>query len=341
MRVEDFNYVLPEECIAQTPTEPRDMSRLLLLDKETGAMTHVPAFRNIERYLAAGDVLVFNDTKVIPARLYGRRAESGGKAEVLLLSPMPDGSWECLVKPGKKCPVGQVLVFDDRLRGTVTGKTDFGGRTIRFEADGDFDAILQDIGEMPLPPYIHERLEEKDRYQTVYARETGSAAAPTAGLHFTDELLGRLRAKGVETVFVTLHVGLGTFRPVSVENVEDHVMHREFYSVGAAAAEAVNAAKREGRRIVAVGTTSVRTLESVADEDGMLRETSGATDIFIKPGYRFKVVDALVTNFHLPQSTLLMLVGAMAGRERILAAYETAVAERYRFFSFGDAMFIS
>ena len=340
MKVTDFDYHLPEELIAQHPVEPRDTSRLLTLDKITGEVVHKAHFYELLEELNAGDVLVFNDTKVIPARLYGQRAESGGKVEVLLLTPAGESSWECLVKPGKKCPIGQVIVFDERLKGTVTDKTDFGGRIIKFECTGVFDEVIQDIGEMPLPPYIHEKLEDKDRYQTVYAKEKGSAAAPTAGLHFTPELLEKIKAKGVELEFVTLHVGLGTFRPVSADSIEDHQMHSEFYVVHKDTADRINEAKAAGRRIVAVGTTSVRTLESASTEEGVLQATSGWTQIFIYPGYKFKMVDALVTNFHLPQSTLLMLISALAGREHCLAAYEEAVRERYRFFSFGDAMFI-
>lgn len=340
MKVTDFDYELPEELIAQYPVEPRDTSRLLTLDKISGTVEHKEHFYDLLDELHEGDVLVFNNTKVIPARLYGHREGSGGKVEVLLLTPVGDNKWECLVKPGKKCPIGQVIVFDDRLRATVLDKTDFGGRIVEFTCDGDFDDIIQELGEMPLPPYIHEKLEDKDRYQTVYAKEKGSAAAPTAGLHFTPELLERIKAKGVELEFVTLHVGLGTFRPVSVETIEDHDMHSEFYSVSPDTAKRINDAKTAGRRVIAVGTTSVRTLESATTDDGVLQGTSGWTQIFIYPGYQFKMVDALVTNFHLPQSTLLMLISALAGRDHCLAAYEEAVREKYRFFSFGDAMFI-
>lgn len=340
MKVTDFDYNLPEELIAQHPVEPRDSSRLMLLDKHTGEITHKAAFRQIVDELEAGDVLVFNNTKVLPARLYGHRQGSGGKVEVLLLSPVGDNKWECLVKPGKKCQPGQVIEFDDRLSCKVLEKTDFGGRIVEFTVHGVFDEIIQELGEMPLPPYIHERLEDQDRYQTVYAKEKGSAAAPTAGLHFTPELLEQLRAKGVNLAFVTLHVGLGTFRPVSVDTIEDHDMHREFYTVTQETADIINQAKKEGRRIIAVGTTSVRTMESAANDDGTIRAESGWTQIFIYPGYEWKIVDALITNFHLPQSTLLMLISALAGREHCLAAYEEAVKEKYRFFSFGDAMFI-
>lgn len=340
MKVTDFDYELPEALIAQFPVEPRDTSRLLTLNKVTGAVEHKAHFYELVEELNEGDVLVFNNTKVIPARLYGHREGSGGKVEVLLLTPCGKNRWECLVKPGKKCPVGQVIVFDERLKATVLDKTDFGGRIVEFTVDGIFDDIIQEIGEMPLPPYIHEKLEDKERYQTVYAKEKGSAAAPTAGLHFTPELLEKIKAKGVELEFVTLHVGLGTFRPVSVESIEDHDMHSEFYSVSPETAARINDAKAKGRRIIAVGTTSVRTLESASTDDGVLQGTSGWTQIFIYPGYTFKMVDALVTNFHLPQSTLLMLISALAGREHCLAAYEEAVREKYRFFSFGDAMFI-
>lgn len=340
MKVTDFDYELPEALIAQFPVEPRDMSRLLILNKVTGAVEHKAHFYELVEELNEGDVLVFNNTKVIPARLYGHREGSGGKVEVLLLTPCGENRWECLVKPGKKCPVGQVIVFDERLKATVLDKTDFGGRIVEFTVDGIFDDIIQEIGEMPLPPYIHEKLEDQERYQTVYAKEKGSAAAPTAGLHFTPELLEKIKAKGVELEFVTLHVGLGTFRPVSVESIEDHDMHSEFYSVSPETATRINDAKAKGRRIIAVGTTSVRTLESASTDDGVLQGTSGWTQIFIYPGYTFKMIDALVTNFHLPQSTLLMLISALAGREHCLAAYEEAVREKYRFFSFGDAMFI-
>lgn len=339
MKVTEFDYELPEELIAQHPVEPRDTSRLMTLDKVTGEVGHKAHFYDIIGELGSNDVLVFNDTKVIPARLYGHRKESGGKVEVLLLTPCGENTWECLVKPGKKCPIGQEIVFNEKLSGTVIDKTDFGGRIIRFTVDGVFDDIIQDIGEMPLPPYIHEKLEDQNRYQTVYAREKGSAAAPTAGLHFTPELLERLKAKGVTLAFVTLHVGLGTFRPVSAEVIEDHQMHSEYYVVTQETANIINEARRAGKRIVAVGTTSVRTLES-ATVDGELKAGHDWTQIFIYPGYQYKMVDALITNFHLPQSTLLMLISALAGREHCLAAYKEAVKERYRFFSFGDAMFI-
>lgn len=340
MKVTDFDYELPEELIAQHPVEPRDTSRLMLLDKVTGEVSHRAHFYDIVDEVSDGDVLVFNDTKVIPARLYGHREGSGGKVEVLLLTPCGENRWECLVKPGKKCPIGQVIVFDERLKGTVIDKTSFGGRIVEFSCDGVFDDIIQEIGEMPLPPYIHEKLEDKDRYQTVYADKKGSAAAPTAGLHFTPELLEKLRAKGVTLAFLTLHVGLGTFRPVSAEDIEDHEMHSEYYVVTEETANTINKARRDGKRIIAVGTTSVRTLESATGDDGVLKAGHGWTNIFIYPGYTYKMVDALITNFHLPQSTLLMLISALAGREHCLAAYKEAVKEKYRFFSFGDAMFI-
>ncbi len=338
MKVTDFTYELPEELIAQTPVEPRDSSRLMIYDRATGEIEH-KHFYDIADELQAGDVLVFNDTKVIPARLYGHRQGTGGKVEVLLLTPKGGEKWEVLVKPGKKALPGTVIEFSSELRCRVLDKTDFGGRLVQFECEGSMDEIVDQIGEMPLPPYIHEKLQQKDRYQTVYAREKGSAAAPTAGLHFTPNLLETLKAKGVELVFVTLHVGLGTFRPVSAENIEDHHMHREFYTVTEAAAAAINRAKDEGRRVIAVGTTSVRTLES-AGQSGRVQAGSYWTEIFIYPGYTFHILDGLITNFHLPQSTLLMLISALSDREKILHAYETAVKERYRFFSFGDAMFI-
>lgn len=338
MKLTDFSYDLPKELIAQHPAEPRDHARLMLYDKETGSVEHA-YFYDLVDELQAGDVLVFNDSRVIPARLYGRRVPTGGKVEVLLLTPVGEDRWEVLVKPGKKALPGTTIAFAEGLTGTVEDRTDFGGRIIKFTYDGVFDDIIDRIGEMPLPPYIHEKMDDPDEYQTVYANERGSAAAPTAGLHFTEELLEKIKAKGVEEVFVTLHVGLGTFRPVEEENIEDHEMHSEFYSITPAAAAAINQAKAEGRRVIAVGTTSVRTLESAA-ASGTLKAGSGWTNIFIYPGFTFHVVDALVTNFHLPESTLLMLISALSSREKILKAYEIAVQEKYRFFSFGDAMFI-
>ena len=338
MKLSDFYYDLPKELIAQHPAQQRDHARLMIYDKQTGAVEH-KYFYDLVDELRQGDVLVFNDSRVIPARLYGKRVPTGGKVEVLLLTPVGDDTWEVLVKPGKKALPGTTIEFPMGLTGYVEDRTDFGGRIVKFSYDGVFDDIIDAIGEMPLPPYIHEKLEDPDEYQTVYARERGSAAAPTAGLHFTDELLERIRAKGVETVFVTLHVGLGTFRPVEEENIEDHEMHSEFYSITEEAAQKINKAKAEGRRVVAVGTTSVRTLES-AGVTGTLQAGSGWTNIFIYPGFTFHIVDALVTNFHLPESTLLMLISALSTREKILNAYRIAVEEKYRFFSFGDAMFI-
>ena len=338
MKLTDFSYELPKELIAQHPAEPRDHARLMLYDRKTGAVEH-KHFYDLVDELRAGDVLVFNDSKVIPARLYGKRVPTGGKVEVLLLTPVGEDRWEVLVKPGKKALPGTTIEFPGGLQAEVLDRTDFGGRVVHFTYDGVFDDIIDKIGEMPLPPYIHEKMEDPIEYQTVYARERGSAAAPTAGLHFTDELLQKIRANGVEEVFVTLHVGLGTFRPVEEENIEDHQMHSEFYSITPEAADAINRAKAEGRRIIAVGTTSIRTLES-AGTTGKLKAGSGWTNIFIYPGFTFHIVDALVTNFHLPESTLLMLISALSTREQILHAYEIAVKEKYRFFSFGDAMFI-
>lgn len=338
MKLTDFSYELPKELIAQHPAEPRDHARLMLYDRKTGAVEH-KHFYDLVDELRAGDVLVFNDSKVIPARLYGKRVPTGGKVEVLLLTPVGEDRWEVLVKPGKKALPGTTIEFPGGMQAEVLDRTDFGGRVVHFTYDGVFDDIIDKIGEMPLPPYIHEKMEDPNEYQTVYARERGSAAAPTAGLHFTDELLQKIRDKGVEEVFVTLHVGLGTFRPVEEENIEDHQMHSEFYSITPEAADAINRTKAEGRRIIAVGTTSIRTLES-AGMTGKLKAGSGWTNIFIYPGFTFHIVDALVTNFHLPESTLLMLISALSTREQILHAYEIAVKEKYRFFSFGDAMFI-
>ena len=331
-------YDLPEERIAQTPVEPRDHSRLMVVRRDTGAIEH-KHFYDVIDYLNPGDALVINDTRVIPARLYGERP-TGGACEVLLLKQLAPKKWETLVKPGKKLKPGAEIVFGDgRLRGRVLETTDVGGRIVAFECEGTFEAVLDELGEMPLPPYIHEALEDRERYQTVYAKREGSAAAPTAGLHFTPELLEKIREKGIEIVPVLLHVGLGTFRPVKVENVEDHHMHTEYFEVSEEAAEKVNAARARGNRVIAVGTTSVRTLES-ACESGKLLPMRGDTGIFIRPGYRYQMVDALITNFHLPGSTLMMLVSALYDREKILAAYELAVKEQYRFFSFGDAMLI-
>ncbi len=337
MDVTDFDYDLPKELIAQTPVEPRDSSRLLVMDKNTGELEH-RHFYNLPEYLKPGDLLVFNDTRVIPARLHGFKT-TGAHVEVFLLTRKNATDWEVLVKPGKKLQKGAQIKFSDELSCEILDTTDFGGRIARFHYDGIFEEILDRLGETPLPPYIHEKLKDKERYQTVYNRERGSAAAPTAGLHFTKELLKKIKDMGVEEVFVTLHVGLGTFRPVNESRVEDHKMHREFYTVSQEAADAINKAKREGRRIIAVGTTSVRTLES-AGASGEMKAGGNWTNIFIYPGFQFKFVDALVTNFHLPQSTLVMLVSALSSRERILHAYKVAVENKYRFFSFGDAMFI-
>ena len=331
-------YDLPEERIAQTPVEPRDHSRLMVLHRDTDQIEH-RHFYDVIDYLNPGDVLVINETRVIPARLFGERA-GGGACEVLLLRQLGPKRWETLVKPGKKLKPGAEITFGGgRLRARIAETTDVGGRIVDFDCDGTFEAALDELGEMPLPPYIHERLEDKERYQTVYAKQEGSAAAPTAGLHFTPELLDRIREKGVDVVPVLLHVGLGTFRPVKTENVEEHEMHSEYFEVTAEAAARINAARERGGRVVAVGTTSVRTLESAA-ENGVLLPRRGETSIFIKPGYRFQMVDALITNFHLPGSTLVMLVSALYDREKILAAYEKAVRDGYRFFSFGDAMLI-
>ncbi len=338
MKTSDFMYDLPEELIAQTPIEPRDHSRLLVVDRPTGEVSH-EHFYDILDHLNPGDTLVVNETRVIPARLYGERP-SGGACEVLLLKQVGVKTWETLVKPGKKLKPGAEIVFGGgKMTAKVLSTTDAGGRVVEFECEGTFEAALDELGEMPLPPYIHERLENRERYQTVYAKQEGSAAAPTAGLHFTPALIDKLREKGVEIVPVLLHVGLGTFRPVKAENVEDHEMHSEYYEVTEEAARRINATHERGGRVIAVGTTSVRTLESAA-EGHVLKAGSGWTNIFIKPGYEFKLVDALITNFHLPGSTLVMLVSALMGREKTLEVYEEAVRERYRFFSFGDAMLI-
>ncbi|MCD8360957.1 MAG: tRNA preQ1(34) S-adenosylmethionine ribosyltransferase-isomerase QueA [Acidaminococcaceae bacterium] len=338
MQVKDFTYELPQELIAQHPLEPRDHSRLLVVDKNTGITEH-RHFYDLCAYLRPDDLLVFNDTRVIPARLHGEK-DTGARVEVFLLTRLNSNDWEVLVKPGRKLRVGAKIKFSEELACEIIADTDFGGRVARFCYTGVFEEILDRLGETPLPPYITVPLEDKERYQTVYSRENGSAAAPTAGLHFTKELLQKIRDMGCEEVFVTLHVGLGTFRPVSVEDIKDHVMHREFYSVSPEAAVAINKAKAEGRRIVAVGTTAVRTLEA-AGESGLIKAGGNWTNIFIYPDYRFRLVDALVTNFHLPQSTLLMLVSALSTREIMLATYDEAVRECYRFFSFGDAMFVT
>ncbi|HFU4203382.1 TPA: tRNA preQ1(34) S-adenosylmethionine ribosyltransferase-isomerase QueA [Streptococcus suis] len=341
MNTADFDFYLPEELIAQVPLEQRDSSRLLIVDKTTGNMMD-SHFDHIIDELEPGDALVMNNTRVLPARLYGHKPDTQGHVELLLLKNTQGDQWEVLAKPAKRLKVGAKVAFGDgRLMATIVEELEHGGRIVEFSYEGIFLEVLESLGEMPLPPYIHEKLEDRERYQTVYAKENGSAAAPTAGLHFTQELLKKIEAKGVKLVYLTLHVGLGTFRPVSVDNVEEHEMHSEFYSLSAEAAQTLNEVKRKGRRIVAVGTTSIRTLETIGNKfDGRLEEDSGWTNIFIKPGYSFRIVDAFSTNFHLPKSTLVMLVSAFAGRELTLSAYQHAVEERYRFFSFGDAMFI-
>lgn len=340
MNVKDFYFDLPEEQIAQDPLADRSSSRLLVLDKKTSEYKH-EIFKNVINYLEPGDCLVLNNTKVIPARLFGERAGTQAKIEILLLKRKENDIWETLVKPGKKAKPGTRIIFGGGLLvGEVIDVVEEGNRLIQFTYEGIFEEILDQLGQMPLPPYITHQLQDKNRYQTVYAKYDGSAAAPTAGLHFTPELLEQIRAKGVDIAEVTLHVGLGTFRPVKVENILNHHMHSEFYMIDQEAADKINAAKAAGKRVICVGTTSCRTIESAADENGMLQESSGWTEIFIYPGYQFKVLDCLITNFHLPESTLLMLVSALAGRENVLAAYEEAVKEKYRFFSFGDAMML-
>ena len=338
LKTSDFYYDLPEELIAQTPLEPRDSSRLLVYNRTTGEVFH-RHFRDVGDYLKPGDLLVVNTTKVYPARIFAY-TEHGGKVEILLLKRQNLTDWECLVKPGKKCREGVILVVNEELKAEIISRTDDGGRIVRFIFDGVFEDILSRVGEMPLPPYIHEKLKDKDRYQTVYCKQEGSAAAPTAGLHFTLRLIDELKAKGVEFAEVQLNVGLGTFRPVKTDDLEHHKMHTEYYVIEEENAEKINKAKREGRRVIAVGTTSVRTLETVADENGFVKAQSGDTSIFIYPPYKFKCVEGLITNFHLPESTLVMLVSAFASREKILELYNLAVKEKYRFFSFGDAMFI-
>lgn len=340
MKKEDFYFKLPEELIAQDPLEDRSASRLLVLDKESGKIEH-RMFRDIKAYLKPGDCLVINDTKVIPARLIGSKIGTDAKIEILLLKRKENDIWETLVKPAKKAKPGTKISFGEGLLiGEVIDVVEEGNRLIQFSYQGIFEEILDQLGQMPLPPYITHQLEDKNRYQTVYAKHSGSAAAPTAGLHFTPELLKEIKESGVDIAHVTLHVGLGTFRPVKVENIQEHHMHSEFYHIEASEAEKINRAKREGHRIICVGTTSCRTIESAAKPDGTLSECSGWTEIFIYPGYQFKVLDCLLTNFHLPESTLIMLVSALAGREHVLHAYEEAVKEQYRFFSFGDAMLI-
>jgi len=340
LQVTDFNYDLPKELIAQHPMEKRDECRLMVLDKETGAIEH-KKFKDILDYFKKGDCLVLNDTRVLPARLMGVKEVSGGKMEFLLLKRIDKNKWETLVKPGKKAGIGTRFVFGNgELKAQVISIEAEGNRIVEFEYEGIFEEVLDRLGQMPLPPYITEKLDDKEQYQTVYSKEKGSAAAPTAGLHFTNELLEKIRTKGVEIAFLTLHVGLGTFRPVKVDKIEDHHMHSEFYMLSKESADTINDAKAKGGRVISVGTTSTRTIETIADDKGFLREQTGWTEIFIFPGYKYKVVDALITNFHLPESTLLMLVSALSSRDKIMSAYEVAVKEKYRFFSFGDAMFI-
>lgn len=339
MKKSDFYFDLPEELIAQTPIQQRDASRLLIVKKNSSELEH-RSFYDILDYLKPGDCLVLNDSRVIPARLFGSR-KTGGAVETLLLKDLGNNRWEALTRPGRKTKKGESIFFGDGLlQATVVDEIDDGKRIIEFTYEGIFLEILEKLGQMPLPPYIHERLENPERYQTVYSKNIGSAAAPTAGLHFTDELLEKIRAKGVEIAFVTLHVGLGTFRPVKAESIEDHIMHSEYFEIPEESEKKILATKSSGGRIIAVGTTSCRTLESAFSENGHIERRSGNTDIFIYPGYKFKAVDCLITNFHLPESTLIMLVSALAGRETIMNAYNTAIAEKYRFFSFGDAMFI-
>ncbi len=340
MKTKDFYYDLPEELIAQDPLEKRETSKLMVLNKETGDIEH-KVFKDIIDYLQPGDCLVLNDTRVLPARLYGNRVETGGLVEILLLKLVEKDVWECLVKPGKKAKIGNKIQFGDgKLVGEIIDIVEEGNRLIKFTYEGIFEEILDEIGTMPLPPYIKNKLEDKNRYQTVYARNNGSAAAPTAGLHFTQELLKKIEEKGVEIVRVTLHVGLGTFRPVKVDDVTNHHMHSEYFEVSKEAADKINSIKSNGGRIICVGTTSCRTIESASDDNGQVRAIKGNTEIFIYPGYQFKVLDCLITNFHLPESTLLMLVSALATKEKIMNAYEEAIKNEYRFFSFGDAMAI-
>lgn len=340
MKVSDFNFNLPEELIAQHPLKVRDSSRLMIVDRKTGEIEH-KTFRDIIDYLNPGDCLVLNNTRVIPARLIGTKEDSGGKMEFLLLKRIDKDTWETLVKPGKKAHIGSRFQFGNgELKAEVESIGEDGSRIVKFEYEGLFENVLDKLGQMPLPPYIKEKLQDKERYQTVYSKEEGSAAAPTAGLHFTNELLQRIKDKGIDIAFVTLHVGLGTFRPVKEENIEDHDMHSEYYHMDKETAEKINKAKENGKRVIAVGTTSCRTLETIGDEKGRVCEKSGWTDIFIYPGYKYKIVDALITNFHLPESTLIMLVSAFSSKDIIMNAYGTAIAEKYRFFSFGDAMFL-
>ena len=340
MKTSDFNFHLPEELIAQHPLEKRDNSRLMVLDKATGEIEH-KHFYDVLNYLNLGDTLVLNNTRVLPARLIGEKENTGGKIEFLLLKRIEGDKWECLAKPGKRAKIGTIFTFGEgKLKCKVVDIVEEGNRIIEFIYDGIFEQVLDELGEMPLPPYITERLEDRERYQTVYSKEKGSAAAPTAGLHFTKELLEKVKEKGVNIAYVTLHVGLGTFRPVKVDDVNEHVMHSEFYHLEEEDAKIINDTKKNGGKIISVGTTSTRTLETIGDENGMVRAQSGWTNIFIYPGYEFKVVDKLITNFHLPESTLIMLVSALAGKEKVMNAYNEAVKEKYRFFSFGDSMII-
>ena len=340
MKTSDFNFDLPEELIAQHPLEKRDYSRLMVLDKKTGEIEH-KHFYDILEYLKEGDTLVLNNTRVMPARLFGQKEETGSKIEFLLLKRVEGDKWECLAKPGKKAKVGATFTFGDgKLKCTVVDIVEEGNRIIEFSYDGIFEQVLDELGEMPLPPYITGRLDDRERYQTVYSKEKGSAAAPTAGLHFTEDILKKVKEKGVNIAYLTLHVGLGTFRPVKVDDVNEHVMHSEYYCLDQENADIINNTKKNGGRVISVGTTSTRTLETIAEEDGTVAAKSGWTNIFIYPGYKFKVVDNLITNFHLPESTLIMLVSALAGKETVMNAYNEAVKERYRFFSFGDSMFI-
>ena len=340
MNLKDFYYDLPERLIAQTPLAQRDSSKLLMLNKETGEVSH-EVFHNIINYLNKGDCLVLNDSRVLPARLLGVREDTGSPMEFLLLSRKEQDVWEVIVRPGKRAKPGRRFVFGNELRAEVLDIVNDGNRLVRFEYDGLFENVLDRLGEMPLPPYITEKLQDRERYQTVYSKHEGSAAAPTAGLHFTKELLGKIEEKGVDIAYVTLHVGLGTFRPVKVDVIEEHKMHSEFYELDEENANKINKAKENGGKIISVGTTSTRTLETIADENGVLKPSSGWTDIFIYPPYKFKTVDKLITNFHLPESTLLMLVSSLAGKENIMNAYKIAIENEYRFFSFGDAMFIN
>ena len=340
MQVSEFDFYLPEELIAQHPLKERDSSRFMVLDRNTGEIEH-KVFHDVLDYLVPGDTLVLNNTRVMPARLIGEKEGTGGKIEFLLLKRIEGDKWECLAKPGKKAKVGATFTFGEgKLKAIVREIGLEGNRVIEFIYNGIFEEILDELGQMPLPPYIHEKLDDRERYQTVYSKEKGSAAAPTAGLHFTEDLLDKIRAEGVNIAFVTLHVGLGTFRPVKVESIDDHIMHSEYYELDEENAKIINDTKERGDRVIAVGTTSTRTLETIGSKEGRVRPQSGWTDIFIFPGYKFNIVDSLITNFHLPESTLIMLVSALAGKENIMKAYKTAVEEKYRFFSFGDSMFI-